>query len=75
MASLMDSYEQQYSTLTAEITSKIGRIPNLVGSKYFMSSFPVISIFRGLELLVLFKIPTIFVGINSLPFLSTQSQD
>ncbi|CAH1794609.1 unnamed protein product [Owenia fusiformis] len=32
MANLMDSYEQQYSTLSAEITSKIGRIPNLTGA-------------------------------------------
>ncbi len=34
MASLMESYEQQYSTLTAEITTKTGTIPNLTGSKY-----------------------------------------
>ena len=33
MASLMESYEQQYSNLTAEITAKIGKIPNLHGSR------------------------------------------
>ena len=33
MAGLMESYEGQYSNLTAEITAKIGRIPNLHGSK------------------------------------------
>ena len=31
MATLMESYEQQYSNLTAEITSKTGQIPNLAG--------------------------------------------
>ena len=34
MASLMESYEQQYSNLTAEIVSHTGKIPNLSGSKY-----------------------------------------
>jgi len=33
MATLMQTYEQQYSNLTAEITSKIGQIPNLSGSE------------------------------------------
>ncbi|XP_064643477.1 vesicle transport through interaction with t-SNAREs homolog 1A-like [Lineus longissimus] len=32
MASLMESYEQQYSNITSEITSRIGQIPNLSGS-------------------------------------------
>ncbi|KAK2172739.1 hypothetical protein NP493_934g00000 [Ridgeia piscesae] len=32
MASLMESYEQQYSNLTAEIVSHTGKIPNLSGS-------------------------------------------
>ena len=36
MASLMESYEQQYSNLTAEITCKTGQIPNLSGSMYYM---------------------------------------
>ena len=31
MAQLMESYEQQFSHLTAEIVSKTGRIPNLSG--------------------------------------------
>ncbi|XP_035218465.1 vesicle transport through interaction with t-SNAREs homolog 1A-like isoform X2 [Stegodyphus dumicola] len=31
MASLMDSFEQQYATLTADITSKTSRLPNLSG--------------------------------------------
>ncbi len=35
----MESYEQQYSNLTAEITSKIGRIPNLTGSKDWIHFF------------------------------------
>ena len=34
MASLMQSYEQQYSTITADIVSKIGRIPNSSGGRY-----------------------------------------
>ncbi|CAN7990128.1 unnamed protein product [Ixodes pacificus] len=29
MATLMEAFEQQYAALTAEITSKSGRIPNL----------------------------------------------
>ncbi|CAB3378270.1 Hypothetical predicted protein [Cloeon dipterum] len=32
MAALLETYEQQYAVLTADITSKIGRIPNLTGS-------------------------------------------
>ncbi|XP_014678563.1 PREDICTED: vesicle transport through interaction with t-SNAREs homolog 1A-like [Priapulus caudatus] len=31
MASLLESFEQQYATLSAEITSKTGRVPNLSG--------------------------------------------
>ncbi|XP_059476563.1 vesicle transport through interaction with t-SNAREs homolog 1A-like isoform X3 [Neocloeon triangulifer] len=31
MAALLETYEQQYAVLTADITSKIGRIPNLSG--------------------------------------------
>ena len=34
MATLMESYEQQYSNLTAEIVSHTGKVPNLSGSKY-----------------------------------------
>ena len=34
MATLMESYEQQYSSLTAEIVAKTGRIPNLSGGTY-----------------------------------------
>lgn len=33
MASLWESYEQQYSSLTAEIVNKTGKIPNLTGSE------------------------------------------
>ncbi|XP_074648177.1 vesicle transport through interaction with t-SNAREs homolog 1A-like isoform X1 [Tubulanus polymorphus] len=33
MASLMESYEQQFANLTAEITSKTVRIPNLTGAE------------------------------------------
>ena len=29
MSSLIESYEHQYSSITAEITSHIGRVPNL----------------------------------------------
>ena len=42
MATLMESYEQQYSNLTAEITAKIGIIPNLTGSKIICSIFFII---------------------------------
>ncbi|XP_076368139.1 vesicle transport through interaction with t-SNAREs 1a isoform X4 [Tachypleus tridentatus] len=31
MASLMESFEQQYASLTADITGKTGKIPNLTG--------------------------------------------
>jgi hypothetical protein len=31
MASLMDSYEQQYAVLTADITAKIGKLAPLHG--------------------------------------------
>ncbi|KAK2142958.1 hypothetical protein LSH36_891g00006 [Paralvinella palmiformis] len=33
MASLIESYEQQYSSLTAEIVSKTGQIPNISGNE------------------------------------------
>ena len=33
MASLVESYEQQYSNLTAEIVSLTGTVPNLSGCK------------------------------------------
>ena len=33
MTSVFDSYEQQFSTITADITARIGKIPNLTGSK------------------------------------------
>ena len=36
MASLMESYEQQYSSLTADIVSKTGSIPNLAGCMYII---------------------------------------
>jgi hypothetical protein len=31
MASLVDSYEQQYAVLTADITAKIGKLDSLHG--------------------------------------------
>ena len=31
MATLMQTFEQQYSALSAEITVKIGQVPNLHG--------------------------------------------
>lgn len=34
MGTLIESYEQQYSSLTAEITFNIGRISNTHGGKY-----------------------------------------
>ena len=33
MTGVFDSYEQQFSTITADITARIGKIPNLTGSK------------------------------------------
>ena len=33
MASLMQTFEQQYSALTAEVTVKIGKVPNLHGGE------------------------------------------
>lgn len=33
MASVFESYESQFSTITSDITARIGKIPNLVGSK------------------------------------------
>jgi hypothetical protein len=33
MSSVFESYEQQFSTITADITARIGKIPNLTGSK------------------------------------------
>ena len=32
MAEVFDAYEQQFSTITADITARIGKIPNTVGS-------------------------------------------
>ena len=34
MAGVFVSYEQQFSTITADITARISKIPNLVGSKF-----------------------------------------
>ena len=34
MAGVFESYEHQFSTITADITARIGRIPNLVGSEW-----------------------------------------
>ena len=31
-AGVFEAYEQQFSTITADITARIGRIPNTVGS-------------------------------------------
>ena len=33
MAGVFESYEQQFSTITADITARIGKIPNLTGSE------------------------------------------
>ncbi len=33
MAAVFETYEKQFATITADITARIGRIPNLVGSK------------------------------------------
>lgn len=32
MSSVFESYEHQFSTITADITARIGKIPNLTGS-------------------------------------------
>ena len=34
MTSVFESYEQQFAAITADITVRIGRIPNLTGSKW-----------------------------------------
>lgn len=33
MAGVFDSYEHQFSTITSDITARIGKIPNTVGSQ------------------------------------------
>jgi vesicle transport through interaction with t-SNAREs protein 1 len=33
MAGVFESYEHQFSTITADITARIGKIPNLVGTE------------------------------------------
>ncbi len=33
MAGVFETYEQQFATITADITARIGKIPDLVGSK------------------------------------------
>ena len=37
MAGVFESYEHQFSTITADITARIGKIPNLVGSECLIS--------------------------------------
>lgn len=34
MAGVFESYEQQFASITADITARIGRIPNLTGSEW-----------------------------------------
>ncbi len=34
MAGMFESYEQQFSTITADITARVGKIPNLTGCKW-----------------------------------------
>lgn len=36
MSSDFEAYEQDFGTLTAEITNKIGRIPKLAGGKWLV---------------------------------------
>ena len=43
MTGVFDSYEQQFSTITADITARIGEIPNLTGSK---SRVPALQVVR-----------------------------
>ena len=38
MTGVFESYEQQFATITADITVRIGRIPNLTGSECFVTS-------------------------------------
>ena len=54
MAGVFVSYEQQFSTITADITARISKIPNLVGSKfvYFvLHGCPIVSRLTPLPLL------------------------
>lgn len=37
MAGVFESYEHQFSTITADITARVGKIPNLVGSKLIVT--------------------------------------
>lgn len=37
MSSDFEAYEQDFGTLTAEITNKIGRIPKLAGGKWLLN--------------------------------------
>lgn len=37
MSSDFEAYEQDFGTLTAEITSKVGRIPKLAGGKWLLN--------------------------------------
>lgn len=36
MSSDFEAYEQDFGTLTAELTNKIGRIPKLAGGKWML---------------------------------------
>ena len=38
MAGVFDSYEQDFSTITADITARIAKIPNTVGSELILNS-------------------------------------
>ena len=40
MSSIFDSYEQQFSTITGDITARINKIPNLTGSKLLLLRYP-----------------------------------
>ncbi len=42
MASVFETYEQQFATITADITARIGKIPNLVGSKLINSGYKTV---------------------------------
>ena len=38
MAGVFETYEQQFATITADITARIGKIPNLTGSEWVTPS-------------------------------------
>lgn len=43
MSSDFEAYEQDFGTLTAEITNKIGKIPKLAGGKWLVNKLTYVT--------------------------------